>query len=158
MTHMAENPPEAVRLMKPFEVGLQVAQGRRRAKLSQADFARKLGVSRKTISDLERGAIEHISLKTAMAALALAGFALFAAKRRPPTMEEIMARRAADRARAEDLMNAGGVADRPSARESPALPPSAAPLSPSTKSPPPPTPSWSRPSLRAAPRRRKRNS
>ncbi len=158
MTSMAELPSDAIRLMKPFEVGLQVAQGRRRAKLSQADFARKLGVSRKTISDLERGAIEHISLKTAMAALALAGFALFAAKRRPPTMEEIMARRAADRARAEDLMNARGVADRPSTGTSPpSPPPSSASLSSSTKALSPATPSWS-PSLPSAPRRRKRNS
>ena len=76
--------------MRPFEVGQQVAQGRRRAKISQDQFARKLGVSRKTISDLERGAMEHLSLKTAMAAMALAGFALYSARRRPPTMEEIM--------------------------------------------------------------------
>jgi transcriptional regulator with XRE-family HTH domain len=38
--------------MRPFEAGQQVAQGRRRAKISQDEFARKLGVSRKTISDL----------------------------------------------------------------------------------------------------------
>jgi DNA-binding XRE family transcriptional regulator len=94
--------------MKPFEVGLQVAQGRRRAKISQSDFARRLGVSRKTISDLERGVVEHISLKTAMAALALAGFALYSAQRRLPTMQEIMARRAADRVRAEGLLEAAG--------------------------------------------------
>jgi len=94
--------------MKPFEIGLQVAQGRRRAKISQEDFARKLGVSRKTLSDLERGVVEHVSLKTAMAALALAGFVLYSAQRRPPTMEEIMARRAADRARAERLLEPEG--------------------------------------------------
>jgi transcriptional regulator with XRE-family HTH domain len=94
--------------MKPFEIGLQVAQGRRRAKISQEDFARKLGVSRKTLSDLERGVVEHVSLKTAMAALALAGFVLYSAQRRPPTMEEIMARRAADRARAESLLEPEG--------------------------------------------------
>jgi DNA-binding XRE family transcriptional regulator len=105
---MVELPGEALRLIKPFEVGLQVAQGRRRAKISQEDFARKLGVSRKTISDLERGAVEHVSLKTAMAALALAGFVLYCAQRRPPTLEEIMARRAADRARAEGLLESEG--------------------------------------------------
>jgi DNA-binding XRE family transcriptional regulator len=105
---MSELPVEAIRLTRPFEVGEQVAQGRRRSKVSQADFARKLGVSRKTISDLERGAVEHISLKTAMAALALAGFALYSARRRPPTMEEITARRSADRARAEGLLEASG--------------------------------------------------
>jgi len=62
-------------------------------------------VSRKTLSDLERGAAEHVSLKTAMAALTLAGYVLFAAERRPPTMEEIMARRAADRTRADELLS-----------------------------------------------------
>jgi DNA-binding XRE family transcriptional regulator len=104
---MAEIPAEAERLLKPFELGLRVARGRRRAKISQAAFAKKLGVSRKTISDLERGAAEHVSLKTAMGALSLAGFVLYSAERRPPTMEEIMARRAADRTRADQLLNSG---------------------------------------------------
>lgn len=112
---MAELPPDATRLMRPFEVGSQIARGRRQAKISQQDFASKLGVSRKTISDLERGAVEHVSLKTAMEALALAGFVLYAARRRPPTMEEIMARRAADLARAETLFQPeGAVVSRPS--------------------------------------------
>jgi DNA-binding XRE family transcriptional regulator len=149
---MAELPVESTRLMKPFEVGLQVAQGRRRAKISQSDFARRLGVSRKTISDLERGAVEHISLKTAMAALALAGFALYSAQRRLPTMQEIMARRAADRVRAEGLLEAAG---RPSAGSSPSL--ASSPSASTSPSPPlvtsPPTSPTS-----ARPRRRKRSA
>src|SRR5882757_2743764 len=104
---MADAPADAERLMKPFELGLRVARGRRRAKISQAAFAQKLGVSRKTISDLERGTAEHVSLKTAMAALSLAGFVLYSVERRPPTMEEIMARHAADRTRADKLLNPG---------------------------------------------------
>ena len=79
---MTEIPAGAERLLKPFELGLRVARGRRRAKISQAAFAQKLGVSRKTISDLERGAAEHVSLKTAMAALSLAGFVLYSAEHR----------------------------------------------------------------------------
>ncbi len=105
MTFLADIPIEAERILKPFEVGLQVARGRKRAKISQTTFAQKLGVSRKTISDLERGAAEHISLKTAMSALSLAGLVIYATERRPPSMEEIMARRAADRRRAEVLLN-----------------------------------------------------
>ena len=101
---MTPIPQQAQRLLKPFELGLLVAQGRRRVKLSQQVFAQKLGVSRKTVSDLERGAAEHVSLKTAMAALALAGFVLYSAERRPPTLDEIMTRRASDRARADDLV------------------------------------------------------
>ncbi|MDB6084656.1 MAG: hypothetical protein JWN43_2537 [Gammaproteobacteria bacterium] len=126
---MADIPAGAERLLKPFELGLRVAQGRRRAKMSQAAFAQKLGVSRKTISDLERGASEHVSLKTAMAALSLAGFVLYSAERRPPTMEEIMARRAADRTRADQLLNSGTVPSSvtptpfPSSSTSPPSPP-----------------------------------
>src|ERR1700733_6515797 len=107
---MADIPAGAERLLKPFELGLWVARGRKRAKISQAAFAQKLGVSRKTISDLERGAAEHVSLKTAMAALSLAGFALFATERRPPSMEEILAQRAADRTRADELLNSATIA------------------------------------------------
>jgi transcriptional regulator with XRE-family HTH domain len=120
---MVDVPAGAERLLKPFELGLRVARGRRRAKISQAEFAQKLGVSRKTISDLERGAAEHVSLKTAMAALSLAGFVLYTAERRPPTMEEIMARRAAERTRADELLNSGATA--PSSSSPPSLPSSA---------------------------------
>lgn len=118
---MADIPAEAERLLKPFELGLWIGRGRRKAKISQAVFAQKLGVSRKTISDLERGVAEHVSLKTAMAALSLAGYVLYGAPRRLPTMEEIMARRAADRERADGLQN-------PDATPTPALasPPSRA--------------------------------
>jgi DNA-binding XRE family transcriptional regulator len=105
---MADVPVGAQRLLKPFEVGVRVAEGRRRAKISQAAFGQKLGVSRKTISDLERGVAEHVSLKTALAALSLAGFVLYSAERRPPTMEQIMAQRAAERARADELLRSGG--------------------------------------------------
>ncbi|MEJ0034903.1 MAG: helix-turn-helix transcriptional regulator [Gammaproteobacteria bacterium] len=85
-----------------------IAEGRKRANLSQSEFADQLGVSRKTISDIERGVAEHLSLNTALQALWLAGFQLEALPRRPPTLSEVMARRAADRARAEHLAASGG--------------------------------------------------
>jgi transcriptional regulator with XRE-family HTH domain len=91
------------RLSKSSDIGRLVAEGRKRSGLSQAEFGAELGVSRKTISDIERGAAEHLSIKTALAALWLAGFQLEATQRRPPTLSEVMARRAADRARAELL-------------------------------------------------------
>jgi len=72
--------------------------------VSQEAFAARLGVSRKTVSDLERGVAEHLSLKTAMRALSLAGFVLQASVRRPPTIYEVMTQRAADRARADEIM------------------------------------------------------
>jgi len=43
----------------------------------------RVGVSRKTLSELERGVAEHVSLKTVMKALSLAGFVLEASLRRP---------------------------------------------------------------------------
>jgi transcriptional regulator with XRE-family HTH domain len=91
------------RLTKSADIGRLIAEGRKRTKLSQSEFASKLGVSRKTISDIERGAAEHLSINTALAALWLAGFQLEANQRRPPTLSEVMARRAADLARAEQL-------------------------------------------------------
>jgi len=95
------------RLTQSSDIGRLIAEGRRRAKLSQSEFASQLGVSRKTISDIERGAAEHLSMNTALAALWLAGFQLEANQRRPATLSEVMARRAADLARVERLPTPG---------------------------------------------------
>ncbi|MGH7106438.1 MAG: helix-turn-helix transcriptional regulator [Acetobacteraceae bacterium] len=100
---MARPTSGSERLLRPLEVGKLIAAGRRRAKLSQQVFAERLGVSRKTVSDLERGAAENVSLKTAMAALSQAGYVLSASVRRTPSLAEIMAQRAAHRTRVEEL-------------------------------------------------------
>src|SRR5579862_5704320 len=118
---MPDTVTESRRLIQPFEIGQLIAHGRRRAKLSQQAFAQRLGVSRKTLSDLERGAAEHISLKTAMTALALAGFVLHASARRPPTLSEVMAQRAAHRARV-DALPRSGAGELPSGPEPTTLP------------------------------------
>jgi len=91
------------RSLRPADIGRRVAEGRRRAKLSQQVFAAKLGVSRKTLSDLERGVAEHISLKTALKALSMAGFIVEAVPRRPPTLSEVMNERAAYLTRIDQL-------------------------------------------------------
>lgn len=95
-------------MSRSADVGRLVADARRRGKLSQEAFAAKLGISRKTLSDLERGVAEHVSLRTALEALALAGFALEAVQRRPPTLSQVMAQRAAHQARVNRLTAAGG--------------------------------------------------
>ena len=100
------------RLAHSTDIGELVAEGRRRAGFSQAKFANELGVSRKTISDLERGAAENLSFTTALSALWLAGFQLEASPRRPPTLHDVMARRAADIARAEQVGEAAAKHDR----------------------------------------------
>lgn len=102
------------RVSQSSEIGRLIAQGRKRAKLSQSQFAARLGVSRKTISDIERGVAQHLSLNTALRALWLAGFQLEALPRRPPTLFEVMARRAADQARAEQLPARGPDSTSPS--------------------------------------------
>ena len=105
-----------VRISQPAEIGRLVAEGRKRAKLSQAEFANKLGISRKTVSDLERGSAEHLSLKTALKALWVAGLQLEATSRRPPTISEVLARRASDQTRAEQIANTQSTRPRPEKR------------------------------------------
>ena len=95
--------PSPQRILQTRDIGRLIAAGRKRARLSQTDFAAQLAVSRKTVSDLERGASAHVSLNTALQALQLAGFILEARPRRPPTITEVMARRAADQVRADQL-------------------------------------------------------
>lgn len=101
------------RISQSNEIGRLVAEGRKRGKLSQSEFAAQLGVSRRTVSDIERGVAEHLSLNTALQALWLAGFQLEALPRRPPTLSEVMARRAADQARAEQLAASSGASTTP---------------------------------------------
>ena len=107
------SPQASHRVSQGTEIGRLVAEGRKRARLSQSEFAAQLGVSRKTISDIERGVAANLSLNTALQALWLAGFQLEALPRRPPTLSEVMARRAADRARAEQLSAAGSATTTP---------------------------------------------
>lgn len=103
MSTMAPLPRSSRRVARTADIGRLVAEGRRRAKLSQQEFAARLGVSRKTLSDLERGVAEHVSLNTAIKALSLAGYVVEASPRRPPTLPEVMAQRAAHQARVDRL-------------------------------------------------------
>lgn len=113
MSSMASS-RSAHRVSQSAEIARLIAEGRKRAHLSQSEFAAQLGVSRKTISDIERGMAEHLSLNTALQALWLAGFQLEALPRRPPTLSEVMARRAADRERAEQITASGNASIPPS--------------------------------------------
>lgn len=106
----------ALRVSRSADVGRLVAEGRLRLELSQEQFAQRLGISRKTLSDLERGVAEHVSLKTALHALALGGFVLTASARRPPTLSEVMAQRAAYQARVDQLENSTARSDSPRSR------------------------------------------
>ena len=103
------------RLARVSDVGRIIAAGRRRAQLSQEEFATRIGVSRKTLSDLERGVAEHVSLKTVLKALSLAGFVLEASPRRPPTLSEILAERAEYQTRVDRLSEPSRIDDESSA-------------------------------------------
>lgn len=95
--------PASFHLLRPQDIGRLIAEGRRRTGQSQTAFAERLRVSRKTLSDIERGVADHVSLKTALQALALAGFVLEASMRRLPTLPEIMAERSEHQARIDNL-------------------------------------------------------
>lgn len=109
---MSTIPAHARRLTKARDIGQLVANGRKRLKLSQTAFAQQLGVSRKTLSDLERGLAEHLSVSTAMKALQLAGYTLEASQRRLPTLPEIMAHRAQILTREDDRSRNAGRKER----------------------------------------------
>ena len=95
--------PISNKLRGPADVGRLVATGRARAGMTQAQLAEKLSVSRKTVSEMERGATEHVSVKTALRALALVGFVVEATPHRPPSFDQVLARRAQDLTRADTL-------------------------------------------------------
>ena len=60
--------------MSPVELGQAVRGARVRVRLQQADLALRVGVSRMTISRLERG--EAVSTETAMRCLSECGYGL----------------------------------------------------------------------------------
>ena len=96
-----DQPVPSERIRKPFQVGQFVAHGRARMRLSQEELANRLGISRKTLSDLERGVSTNISLSTALDALAQTGFVVEVSEHRPPQIDDVMAARAAQLVRLE---------------------------------------------------------
>jgi len=84
-------------VQRATDVGRLIAAGRKARAWSQAQLAELVGVSRKTISDLERGEGHHASLTTALKALSLTGFSVDIIPHRRPDIEEILRIRAAVR-------------------------------------------------------------
>jgi transcriptional regulator with XRE-family HTH domain len=62
--------------MDLIELGREVAQVRKRKALSQTDLARAAGVSRQTISALERGVVSDLGVRKLMRVLEVLGFEL----------------------------------------------------------------------------------
>jgi transcriptional regulator with XRE-family HTH domain len=74
------------------DVGGQIAQARKLAKIGQREVAAKAGVSRQTIDLLENGRATEIGYSKLVRILAVLGLELQArpAERRRPTLDELL--------------------------------------------------------------------
>lgn len=78
------------------EIGRLLKAARRDAKLSQQDLAGPLGMSRATISAIERGRCEEIGFAKLAALLERVGYEVVVASRRSrPTIDDLRAERRA---------------------------------------------------------------
>ncbi|MBX5460983.1 MAG: helix-turn-helix transcriptional regulator [Steroidobacteraceae bacterium] len=80
--------------MQLAEVGALLKQARKRAKLSQAQLAAPLGMSRTTVSAIESGRCIEIGFTKLSALLDMVGLELTVVpRRRRPTLDELRAER-----------------------------------------------------------------
>jgi HTH-type transcriptional regulator/antitoxin HipB len=82
------------------EIGLLFKDARRRSRHTQQELAQALGMSRATLSALERGRCQELGVRKLTALLQMVGLDLFAAPRKsPPTLDDIRAERRNERGR-----------------------------------------------------------
>ena len=73
-----------------FDIGKQIRQARKNRKVSQAELAKSLGMSRTTIGQIENGSIQEIGVRKLIRVLEFLGMELrIHPAGRPPTLEEI---------------------------------------------------------------------
>ncbi|OPZ82277.1 MAG: helix-turn-helix protein [bacterium ADurb.Bin429] len=73
-----------------FEIGREIRQARKERRLTQAALAAALGLSRATISQLERGTVQDIGIRKVVRVLEYLGLTLrVRPKGQPPTLEEL---------------------------------------------------------------------
>lgn len=73
-----------------FEIGQQIRDERKRRKLSQADLAKLLGMSRTTISQIETGTVQDIGVRKLIRILEVLGLELrVRSAGAPPTLDEL---------------------------------------------------------------------
>ena len=77
--------------MKLDEVGTIVRDARRKAGLSQAELAKRRGMSRATISQIETGSIQEIGIRKFIGLCAELGLSFAVAETRRPTLAEAIA-------------------------------------------------------------------
>jgi transcriptional regulator with XRE-family HTH domain len=73
-----------------FDIGKQIKKARKIRKVSQAELAKALGMSRTTIGQIENGSIQEIGVRKLIRVLEFLGMELRVRPAgRPPTLEDI---------------------------------------------------------------------
>jgi transcriptional regulator with XRE-family HTH domain len=73
-----------------FNIGKQIKKARKIRKVSQAELAKVLGMSRTTIGQIENGSIQEIGVRKLIRVLEFLGLELRVKPAgKPPTLEEI---------------------------------------------------------------------
>ncbi|MBE0504963.1 MAG: helix-turn-helix transcriptional regulator [Desulfuromonadales bacterium] len=73
-----------------YEIGQQIKLARKERKMSQADLATMLGMSRTTISQIENGSVQDIGVRKIIRILEILGLELrIRPAGRPPTLDEL---------------------------------------------------------------------
>jgi len=73
-----------------FAIGKQIRQARKSRKITQADLADAIGMSRTTIGQIENGTVQEIGVRKLIRALEFLGLELRVRPAgRPPTLEEL---------------------------------------------------------------------
>jgi len=73
-----------------FNIGQQIRQARKKRKISQAELAKALGMSRTTIGQIENGTVQEIGVRKLIRILEFLGLELrVRTAGQPPTLEEL---------------------------------------------------------------------
>lgn len=73
-----------------FDIGSQIRAERKRRKLSQAELAKLLGMSRSTISQIENGTVQDVGVRKLIRILEVLGLELrVRSAGAPPTLDEL---------------------------------------------------------------------
>jgi len=73
-----------------FAIGKQIREARKSRKITQADLAKAIGMSRTTIGQIENGTVQEIGVRKLIRVLEFLGLELRVRPAgRPPTLEEL---------------------------------------------------------------------
>jgi transcriptional regulator with XRE-family HTH domain len=73
-----------------FEIGEEIREARKSRKISQAELAKALGMSRTTIGQIENGSVQEIGVRKLIRILEFLGLELRVRPAgRPPTLEDL---------------------------------------------------------------------